>query len=154
MPRKHRHKFSVKQVAAALELAGGIYTGAAEKLGCAPNTIRNYVERYPRLKRICDTVVDQHLDMAETKLLKAIDAENMTAIIFFLKTKGKHRGYSERHEVTAADGKPLISPAEVSTLSDEQLERLARGEPLSLAAAAGVGRAGEAEAEEETGTAH
>jgi len=34
----------------------------------------------------------------ESKLLKLIDDGNPQAIMFFLKTQGKHRGYTERTE--------------------------------------------------------
>ena len=38
------------------------------------------------------------LDEAESELMKLIRAGNLTAIIFFLKTQGKSRGYSERSD--------------------------------------------------------
>lgn len=37
-------------------------------------------------------------DMAESKLMKAINSDELTAIIFYLKTKHKARGYIERTE--------------------------------------------------------
>ena len=47
------------------------------------------------------------LDDAETELRRqANEDRNTTALIFFLKTQGKGRGYTERHEVTGADGAP------------------------------------------------
>ena len=39
------------------------------------------------------------LDYAESKLLENIRANKETSIIFYLKTKGKKRGYSERSEL-------------------------------------------------------
>ena len=46
-----------------------------------------------------EAVSEETLDFAESKLLSAISKENITAIIFFLKTKGKKRGYIEGQEV-------------------------------------------------------
>ena len=47
---------------------------------------------------------ESSVDLAESELMKAIRAGNMTAIIFFLKTQGRSRGYVERsdHDFTAS----------------------------------------------------
>src|SRR5689334_3324767 len=97
-------KFTVEQVEAALRASAGIRSAAAVKLSCAPSTITNYIERHPVLHEVEREILDQNLDLAETKLLTAIRDGNLTAVIFYLKTKGKARGYTERAEVTGADG--------------------------------------------------
>ena len=51
---------------------------------------------------------NRRLDFAESMLDKGMQEGNMTAIIFYLKTQGKSRGYVERQEVTGADGKKLF----------------------------------------------
>ena len=39
------------------------------------------------------------IDLAESKLMENIEDNDNTSIIFFLKTKGKKRGYIEKQEV-------------------------------------------------------
>lgn len=46
-------------------------------------------------------------DFVENEFFKQVKNGNMTAIIFYLKTQCKDRGYSERREITGADGASL-----------------------------------------------
>jgi hypothetical protein len=128
-------KFTDEQVETALRASAGIISAAAVKLGCTSRTVRNYLDRSEQLREVEAEILDQNLDLAETKLLTAIRDGNLTAVIFYLKTKGKARGYTERAEITGADGGPI----DVTKLSDEELERIARGES---APRPGGGRAG------------
>jgi hypothetical protein len=61
---------------------------------CTPASVRNYIKRHPSPGRVVAEVVEQNLDLAEHKLLGFINEGNMTAVIFYLKTKGRERGYS------------------------------------------------------------
>lgn len=103
-------KFTVAQIESALRKAAGVYTLAAAQVekatgrGCAPNTVANYVKRHKRLQLVVGEILDQNLDVAEAGLLTHLRDTNLTAIIFYLKTKGKHRGYTERVENTGPDG--------------------------------------------------
>jgi hypothetical protein len=139
-------KFRAEQVELALRMTAGIYTAAAEKLGCATNTVRNYVLRSKRLQEVVRDVQETTLDVAESTLLTAMQKGNLTAAIFYLKTKGKHRGYVERVEQTGKNGGPIpVANVDVPSLSDEQLDRLARGDLSCLAGEGGAGapKAGE-----------
>lgn len=44
-------------------------------------------------------IQESMIDFAESKLLENIKDNKETSIIFFLKTKGKSRGYTERQEI-------------------------------------------------------
>ena len=86
-------RYTVKQVALALDAAGGFITYAARVLRCRVETVRAYIKRYPILKELVTVVKDFHLDTSEIALLKKRDAGDNTAIIFHLKCQGKKRGY-------------------------------------------------------------
>lgn len=106
--------FTPDQIIAALAASGGINLGAAMKLGCSPSTIGNYIAKYPEIATALEEITSNTLDLAETQLIAKIGEGNMTAIIFYLKTKGKARGYIERVEQTGKDGADL--PGAVVTL--------------------------------------
>lgn len=96
------------QVIAALQASAGIYSHAAAKLGCAPNTVKNYVHRHKRVRKALDEILERNVDLAETQLLRMIrDQEHrghVAAVIFYLKTKGRDRGYIERTENAVLPG--------------------------------------------------
>ncbi|MBQ8969190.1 MAG: transposase [Bacteroidaceae bacterium] len=64
-------------------------------LGISRQTFYDWKEKYPELKKALDEEDESILDWAETKLIEQVNEGNLTALIFFLKTKGKKRGYVE-----------------------------------------------------------
>ena len=66
-----------------------------------------------------DNIEDMNIDYVESKLLENIDKNDTIAILFYLKTKGKKRGYIERQEI-GLSGNLLTTPK----LTDEQFEQL------------------------------
>ena len=57
------------------------------------------------------------IDSAETALKRQILDGNITAIIFYLKTKGKNRGYVERQELTGANALTMSDTGETTAFS-------------------------------------
>jgi len=104
---KAKSKFTVEEVIAAVKKNRGILTLAAKELGCARQTLHNYVNRYPTVAQAVSDERESLLDLAEGSLFEQVRKGNITAIIFTLKTIGKHRGYVERQEVTGADSSPI-----------------------------------------------
>jgi hypothetical protein len=102
--------YDITTIKKAIEDSGGQYQTIAEKLGCEWHTAKTYVEKYPETLKAYENETESVIDLAESKLIENIKDNDNTAIIFYLKTKGKHRGYVERNELTGANGKDLNPP--------------------------------------------
>lgn len=67
-----------------------------EALHISRNTFYEWRKKDSELDELLKEKEESMLDYAESKLMKAIQDDNLTATIFFLKTKGKNRGYVEQ----------------------------------------------------------
>ena len=89
----------------ALEKSLGVVTSACKSVGIARQTHYEWIKEDILYKAAVDELSDVAIDFAESQLHKQIREGNSTATIFFLKTKGKKRGYVERQEVDVSSGK-------------------------------------------------
>ena len=91
----------------ALEQSLGVITTACKKADISRTLIYQWLKEDPEFSAQVKTVEDLALDFVESQLFKQIKDNNTAATIFYLKTKGKNRGYSERTEFSGVDGEPL-----------------------------------------------
>lgn len=93
----------------ALEKSLGIVTVACREVGIARSTHYEWYSKDEDYKKGVDDVQDIALDFAEGELHKQIKEGEVSSTIFYLKTKGKKRGYIEKqeHELTGANGGPV-----------------------------------------------
>lgn len=103
-----KEKFTANQIIDALREKHGNLSAAARYLGCDRHTVTRYINTYPTVQAVADEERETLIDFAENQLFKQVQDGNITAIIFTLKTIGKHRGYVERQEVTGADGGAIV----------------------------------------------
>ena len=90
---------SLERFPAVLALNAGNVSATCRRLKISRATyVQNY-EKDKDFRLACDTVQEELLDLAESKALELINEKNTQMIIFFLKTKGKARGYIERTEI-------------------------------------------------------
>src|SRR5205085_1425520 len=83
----------------ALREADGNMATVARKFNCHRSLVWHHVDRDDELRELCDQLTETFIDEAESQLYKHIREGNVVATIFFLKTKARHRGYSERLEL-------------------------------------------------------
>jgi hypothetical protein len=93
-----------KAMLEALEKSLGVVTTAAKAVGIDRSTHYEWLKTDEKYKEAVEAIGDVALDFAESQLHKQMQTGDTTACIFYLKTKGKKRGYVERQEITGADG--------------------------------------------------
>lgn len=95
MNKTAQHK---KAIIEALEQSLGVVTTACKKVGVGRTTFYGWLDSDAEFKKAVDDIQNIALDFAESQLHKQIKDGNTAATIFYLKTKGKKRGYVERVE--------------------------------------------------------
>lgn len=83
---------------AALEKSLGVVTSACRSVGIDRSTHYKWMTSDAKYKAAVADIENIAVDFAESQLHKSISKGSDTAVIFFLKTKGKSRGYIERTE--------------------------------------------------------
>jgi hypothetical protein len=78
---------------AALEKSLGIVTTACKTLNISRETHYRWLREDPEYKQAVEELQEVAIDFAESSLHKRINEGSDACIIFFLKTKGKKRGY-------------------------------------------------------------
>lgn len=98
---------------AALEQSLGVVTVACKKAGIPRSTYYKWLKEDEMFSMAVQEIENVALDFAESQLHKQISENSTAATIFYLKTKGKKRGYVERQEITGADGMPTHFEIEI-----------------------------------------
>lgn len=87
-----------KALIEAMEKSLGVVTQACKIVGVSRWTYYDYYNNDKEFAKEIDEIQNIALDFAESQLHKQISSGNISGIIFYLKTKGKNRGYVERTE--------------------------------------------------------
>lgn len=83
----------------ALEYCLGVVQRASEQTKTPRSTHYNWYNSDEQYRAAVDDIQNIAIDFVESELFKQIKDGNVTAMIFYLKTKAKNRGYIERAEV-------------------------------------------------------
>ena len=94
-------------------------TAACKASGVSRQTFYNWRADDPDFASELSDLNEATLDIAESVLKEImVKQKNITAVIFFLKTKGKERGYVERSEVEQSS---LLKIDGIGTLPNDSL---------------------------------
>ena len=132
-------KCTLEEVLKAIEGSGGIKATIALRLDVSRNTVDNYLKRWATAQEAYTQETETNTDIAESIILGNMQAalqqqrdlkkDNKPGIVEsgdawkYLQYKGRTRGYSP-----TTRGENLN--VDLTNLTDEQLERLAKGDDL------------------------
>ena len=88
-----------KAMLEALEKNLGVITSACKQVGIARSTHYEWYSKDKEYKKAVKEIENVALDFAESQLHKQIAKGNPLSTMFYLKCKGKKRGYIEQQEV-------------------------------------------------------
>lgn len=91
----------------ALRQGYGIIATACEAIGIGRSTYYRWYNTDPAFRERVDEITETQVDFVESKLMQSINANDTTAIIFYLKTKGKKRGYNDKAMPKTIDPLPV-----------------------------------------------
>lgn len=105
-------KLQISDIKKAIHNSGGIMSTIAKRLKCDWHTAEKYIKQFGLTEEV-KAEKEALLDVAESALIKNIQDGDNTAIIFYLKTQGKKRGYIEKTEVDQTINTIIVKPPEL-----------------------------------------
>ena len=88
----------IEKIIQIYEKKGCNITATCTALGIARKTFYEWREKKKKLAEGLEAAEEAIIDFAESKLVQHINNDDVQALIFFLRTKGKKRGYVEKTE--------------------------------------------------------
>ena len=106
--RTERTQVGKEQMIEALELTLGIVTEACVKTGLSRTQHYKWYKNDEEYRKEVDSIDSKFIDFAESHLKKQIENGSTTATTFFLRTRGRKRGYNEKQEIDLTSGNEPI----------------------------------------------
>lgn len=124
--KRTQPNLKIRQIESTLRKTNGLISHAAELLGVTRSAIHDRINRSPHLQKVMKEIEERLIDKSENVVYHHMQNKNLTAAIFHLKTKGKARGWVEKHEneISGKNDGPIkvtLSKAEFQKLTEEML---------------------------------
>ena len=100
----------------ALEKSLGVVTIACKTAEIPRSTYYKWLKEDEEFKQQVQELENVALDFAESQLHQQISDNSTAATIFYLKTKGKSRGYTEKAELDVTSGGKSISEIKIQVI--------------------------------------
>jgi hypothetical protein len=98
-----------KAVIVALEKSLGVVTQACKNASVSRTQYYQWLKDDPKFKKQTDEIAEIAIDFAESVLHSLITEKSVPCTIFYLKTKGKKRGYVETQELAISEPNKKLS---------------------------------------------
>lgn len=94
-----------KKLLEALQVSLGIVTPACKAVGVSRETFYKYYRGDEVFKKAVDDINEITLDFAENQLLTKIKEGSERSILFYMKYRGRKRGYNDSLDITSGGDK-------------------------------------------------
>ncbi len=101
-------RISAEKLIEAIQLHNGNLAAVARTLKASRSGIYKRLKQLPSAQEALKDARETMLDEAEATLYQDALTGNTTALIFFLKTQGKSRGYTEKVEHVGNQAEPVV----------------------------------------------
>ena len=101
----------------ALEKSLGIVTEACQKTGLSRTQHYKWYKEDEEYRKAVQEIDGMFIDFAETHLKEQIEKGATPATIFYLKTRGKKRGYGDSLDITSND-EPITIEFNIESKTD------------------------------------
>ncbi|MFH1574630.1 MAG: hypothetical protein ABIG68_11645 [Acidobacteriota bacterium] len=91
--------YKAQQFIDAIPGSGGIITTISKRVGCAWHTAKKYITEYSTVARAYRDECEKVTDMAESVVLKSLQAEDVTTAKWYLTVKARDRGYAQQQRM-------------------------------------------------------
>jgi len=109
---KHQPEVYKEKLLQALEKSLGIVTPACKDVGISRDRFYTYYNDDPEFKKAVDDIQNIQLDFVENQLFRKIKEGSERSILFYMKHRGRGRGYSDSLDITT-DGQKLNNDIKV-----------------------------------------
>jgi hypothetical protein len=117
-------RVTIAAIEPLIDKTNGNIAAIARSLGFSRTAIYNCIAKHPALVQAIEDARQGMLDNVESSLYRAVLDGNVVAMIFYLKTQGKRRGWVERQEITGQDGGPVEHHHITESELDAEIRRL------------------------------
>lgn len=115
-------KLTKDKVAQMIVKKAGNISEVARAMKVSRKAVYAKINQHEDLAELLADTRAELIDLAESKLRSQIDKENITAIIFTLKTQGRNRGYIEKLDLNISSEVQSILPTLLKEIEKAGLE--------------------------------
>tara|TARA_Y100001972_G_scaffold16865_1_gene18397 strand:+ start:226 stop:579 length:354 start_codon:yes stop_codon:yes gene_type:complete len=103
-----RTQLNKQKLIEALEVSLGIVTEACDKAELSRTQHYKWYKEDEDYRKAVDSIENKFIDFAESHLKKQIEKGSTQATTFFLRTRGRKRGYAEKQDIDITSGNEPI----------------------------------------------
>ena len=123
------YRLTKEDVLEAIKGSGALITTIQKRLEAATGehwnweTVKNYIEKWESCQEAVKAEKEAMLDLAENNVFKELISGDIHTSKWYLKMKGKERGYVETQEIQMSNQDPLNINLTGETMTAEELAK-------------------------------